>query len=39
MWDASEYVELFIALGLAFYTAETITRLAERYGVAGTPTR
>lgn len=39
MWDASEYVELFIALGLAFYTAETITRLAARYGVAGTPAR
>ncbi|MFN4282060.1 MAG: hypothetical protein ACK4NA_05395 [Alphaproteobacteria bacterium] len=30
MWDASEYVELFIALGLALYAAETLTRLAGR---------
>lgn len=39
MWDASEYVELFIAIGLAFYTAETMTRLAARYGAAGAPRR
>jgi len=31
MWDASEYVEFFIALGLSFYCAETMTRLAARY--------
>lgn len=39
MWDASEYVELFIAIGLVFYTAETMTRLAARYGAAGVPRR
>lgn len=37
MWDASEYVELFIALGLALYAAETLTRLAARYGRGVTP--
>lgn len=31
MWDASEYVELFIALGLSFYAAETIKKLVARY--------
>lgn len=35
MWDASEYVELFIAIGLSFYTAETLTRLTRRYGEQG----
>jgi hypothetical protein len=34
MWDASEYVEFFIALGLSFYCAETMTRLAARYRAA-----
>lgn len=35
MWDASEYIELFIAFGLTFYTAETMTRLRARYGASG----
>jgi hypothetical protein len=39
MWDASEYVELFIAFGLTFYTAETMTRLAARYGKSEAWTR
>jgi hypothetical protein len=39
MWDASEYVELFIAIGLTFYTAETIMRLAARYGDGETADR
>ncbi|HEU0071921.1 MAG TPA: hypothetical protein VFS04_11550 [Alphaproteobacteria bacterium] len=31
MWDASEYVELFIAFGLSLYAAETIKKLIARY--------
>lgn len=31
MWDASEYMELFIAVGLALFAWETLQRLNARY--------
>ncbi len=37
MWDASEYVELFMAVGMALYTWQTIARLRKRYGAASAP--
>jgi hypothetical protein len=37
MWDNSEYGELFMALGLAWFTWETAMRLVSRYGKQAAP--
>jgi hypothetical protein len=37
MWDAAEYMELFMAIGLGLFTAETTARLAARYGAPRIP--
>lgn len=38
-WDASEYAELIMAIGLAVFTWETTARLVARYGRAQGPFR